>query len=112
MGTAWGVRSNDQAVRFRFLDNAVTGAVDIKEYAEQTGLFCPDLPESMIYRLVCIYLINRLTEKSLLEVTETLLDVYNWQTKKEQINRQISYVTTAPVLGIRNVASRPPAFND
>src|SRR5271166_1195754 len=64
-----------------------------------TGQLPPNLQQALFYRMICVYLIGHLHDKSLPEACETSLDIYKYQDAPDQdstyVEPQARHVSTS-----------------
>jgi hypothetical protein len=61
------------------MDEVSHGGAQFLTTTQVTGETMADLPAAAFSRMICLYLIGRLNEKSLLAASESLANIYIWQ---------------------------------
>jgi hypothetical protein len=77
-----------------------------------TGELSPQLHGALLHRILCVYILSRLSEKALVAAFEALADIYSWQTTQIAAPTPSSEIRTIPVSGVRRTQKEPFIFND
>jgi hypothetical protein len=72
------------------LDEGEAGMARIRTRLEMTSASPASLPEAVLCRLACHFVISRLNEEGIREACEALADLYAWQ------NKRLQYVVETP----------------
>jgi hypothetical protein len=79
-------------------DEGAGGRAQFLTTTQITGQTLADLPQAALYRLICLYLIGHLNEKSLLAASEWLADAFSLAVKGIAIRKKDSRNTFHPSL--------------
>lgn len=108
---AWlplGERSFEWAIA----DEGTDGKAHFVTTIDVTAPTPADLPEVAVHRLVCCYVIMRLSDKALADACEKLTDIYSWQIAQENAPRQVSHIRRTPGPKVRRVERSPFTFDE
>jgi hypothetical protein len=101
-----------QFVRIGVLDHGTRGGVCLLTAVKVTGEWEMDFPPVVLNRLACFDMISNLNETSLLEATEALSKIYNWQLDQDEGVHEEKETRMLPALGHQMIESRHLVLND
>lgn len=71
------------------VDEAQDGRVQFLTTMDVTGQLTPELYQTALCRMVCFYIVGRLTGEALTEAYQSLADVYSWQVSRNYAPHQL-----------------------
>jgi hypothetical protein len=111
--TAWqNLSLPSQVIHWAVTDQGPDGSARFHTTTEFTGQTTADLPRAAVYRLICLYLLGHLNEKSLIGATEWLAEIYTGQVAQSKYVPVTAKLRTLPVSGVDRVERVPFAFHD
>lgn len=83
IGVDWGILFPSGGFQWLLSDGSPDGAIQINTTVDVMGVLPPDLKLNTVCKMICIYLVSHLNQKSLIEACESLGDIYASQREAE-----------------------------
>ena len=108
----WGESGAEGIFQWSGVDATTDGQVRFKTTVDILAPNESEVSEDAWNRMLCFFVVGRLSGRSLAEASQSLADIYLWQLEQAQPSPQIPEQRRHEVSGVRRVEKAPFAFDE